>query len=59
MIALLDEAVERLRRERFFERVDAEWAAIMADPQARAEVEAEQALWDQTLMDGLEDEEDW
>jgi quercetin dioxygenase-like cupin family protein len=32
------------------------YAAIMADPEAKRELEAERALWDNTLMDGLEDE---
>ena len=35
---------------------NAAYAAIMADPQAKRELEAERALWDNTLLDGLEDE---
>jgi hypothetical protein len=54
---VLAAAVEAYRRERFFDEADAQLAALRADPVAWAEEEAERALWDTTLMDGLEDEE--
>jgi len=34
MLALLDEAVGALRRQRFLEQVNAAYAALRADPQA-------------------------
>jgi hypothetical protein len=39
--------------------VDAGYAALRADPEAWAEVEAERKLWDATLMDGLDPKERW
>jgi hypothetical protein len=53
MTAVLERAVDRFEREQLFAEADAAWAAIQADPAAMAEIEAEQRLWDQTLMDGL------
>jgi len=47
-------AIERARREHFWERVYAAEAAMT--PEERAEDAAERALWDITLADGLEDE---
>ncbi len=46
MPAMIDEAVERWRREQLLRDANAAWAAIIADPTARAEIEAERALWD-------------
>ncbi|HUG16685.1 MAG TPA: hypothetical protein VMM78_16895 [Thermomicrobiales bacterium] len=57
MTAVLDQAIERFRRERFFARAAAEWEAIQRDPIARAELDAEYALWDTTVADGLDGEE--
>ena len=34
----------------------AQWAALLADPAARAELEAEDAFWDRLVGDGLPDE---
>jgi hypothetical protein len=53
MLALLDEAVEALRRQRFLEQVNAAYATLRADPRAWAAVEAERRTWDATLADGL------
>ena len=47
--------MEDLRRKRFFEELDAGYAALRADPEAWAAEELEvRALWDNTLADGLE-----
>ena len=35
---------------------NAAYAALMADPAAKRELEQERELWDSTLLDGLEDE---
>jgi predicted DNA-binding protein len=52
---LLDEAVERYRRELFFKEVNAAFAALRADKKAWAEEEEERATWEATLSDGLEE----
>jgi hypothetical protein len=53
MLALLDEAVEALRRQRFLEQVNAAYASLRADPRTWKAVEAERREWDATLADGL------
>jgi hypothetical protein len=53
MVALLDEAVEVLRRQRFLEQVNAAYARLRDDPDAWEEVEAERREWEATLADGL------
>ena len=58
MPALIEQAVERWQREHLLCEANAAWAAIIADPAASAEIEAERALWETTVADGLEPE-DW
>ena len=53
ILALLDEAVEALRRQRFLEQVNAAYAILRADPGTWAAVERERRAWDATLGDGL------
>lgn len=53
----LDELVERERRRRFFDDVDAALRALREDPIAWREERAERALWDRTLGDGLAGDE--
>jgi hypothetical protein len=53
MQALLEEAVETLRRKRFLEEVNAAYASLRADAKAWAAVERERREWDRTLLDGL------
>lgn len=53
MLALLDEAVEALRRQRFLEQVNAAYATLRADPRTWAAIESERRAWDVTLSDGL------
>jgi hypothetical protein len=53
MLALLDEAVEALRRLRFLEQVNAAYATLRADARAWEAVEGERRAWDATLSDGL------
>jgi predicted transcriptional regulator len=53
MLALVDEAVETLRRQRFLEGVNAAYAALRDDPGTWEEIEAERREWDLTLGDGL------
>jgi hypothetical protein len=53
MQALLEEAVETLRRKRFLEQVNAAYASLRRDATAWAAVERERLDWDGTLLDGL------
>ena len=53
MLALLDEAVEILRRRRFLEQVNDAYAALRADQGTWEAVLAERQTWDATLIDGL------
>ena len=53
MLALLDEAVEVLRRQRFLEQVNAAYAVQRDDPEAWRNLEAERGAWEATLADGL------
>ena len=53
MLALLDEAVEALRRQRFLEQVNAAYATLRADRRAWDAIEGERRDWDVTLADGL------
>jgi hypothetical protein len=53
MLALVDEAVETLRRQRFLEQVNAAYASLRKDPRSWDEIEAERREWDATLGDGL------
>lgn len=53
MQALLDEAVEMLRRRRFLEQLNTAYAELRSDPKAWSEIEAQRGEWDSTLLDGL------
>jgi predicted transcriptional regulator len=59
MQAILEKAVESYRRQRFMEEFNAAYAALRADSQAWSEIEKERAIWDGTLMDGLDPNETW
>lgn len=54
-----DKALDAYRRKLFFEQLNADYAALRADPQAWAEELEERKLWDATLMDGLDPDERW
>lgn len=51
---VLDKALKLYRRQKLLEETNAAYAALQADPEAWAEVEAERQAWDATLDDGLE-----
>jgi hypothetical protein len=57
MTAVLDRAIEQYWRAQLFEEAGRQWTAIQADPTARADIEAEYAVWDVTVADGLERDE--
>lgn len=49
---ILDEALEDLRRKRFFQQFNQQYAALRADEDVWDEEQAERRLWDQTSADG-------
>ena len=51
------QAAEEDRRERILEQGNRGYAALRADPEAWAELQAERDAWDYTLSDGLEEED--
>ena len=53
MLAVLEEAVETLRRQRFLEQVNEAYASLRADAKAWKAIEEERRGWDATLLDGL------
>jgi predicted DNA-binding protein len=55
MQAVLDEAIEHYQRDKFLDEVNAAYATLRNDPKAWKEEQAERALWDKTLADGLND----
>jgi predicted transcriptional regulator len=59
MQAVLDKAIEDYRRKRFMDEANAGYAALRQDPEAWAAYQKELALWEVTLMDGLDPEERW
>ena len=48
---VLEEALEDLRRKRFFAKLNRQYDALRADPIGWAEEEEERRLWDQTSAD--------
>lgn len=54
---VVTELVERHREERFWQEMHEDFARLRSDPEAWQDYQDEMALWDATLMDGLEDEE--
>ncbi len=56
MQAVLDRLIAREQEKLFWEETNAAYAALRADASAWNEELAERAIWDATLMDGLEDE---
>lgn len=56
MSAIIERAVDLYRREQILRQANAAWAKLMEDPEAKAELDAEDALWDATVGDGLEDD---
>lgn len=59
MQAVLETAVEEYRRLRLLEQINADYAALRQDAAAWVELEAERAVWDSTLADGLDSSELW
>ena len=59
MQAVLDKALEQYRRQKFWEEMRAAYTVIQSDPEAMAAEKKEFALWEVTLMDGLDPNEVW
>jgi len=59
MQAVLDKALEQYRRQRFWDEMKTAYAAIESDPEALAAEKKEFALFEGTLMDGLDPNEVW
>ena len=55
--AVVDEAVRDLQRKRFWADFNAACEALQADPVAWADLRREDAAWEETLADGLEEEQ--
>jgi hypothetical protein len=51
----LAKLIKEARIERLMARHNSVYAALRVDPQAWEEIEAERALWDSTLADGLDE----
>jgi hypothetical protein len=58
-LEILDKALDDYRRKVFFQGLAVDYAALKADPEAWADELAERKLWDATLMDGLDPDEQW
>ena len=56
---VLYRALDAYRRQVFLDEVNAGYAAVRADPQAWAELEAERRSMAGSLMDGLDPKESW
>jgi hypothetical protein len=55
-MAVLDEALERYRRDKFFRELHASYARLQDDPKAWQAELAERRLWETTLGDSLDKE---
>ena len=54
MAHLLERAVERLRVDEFYARLDDAYERLADDPAASAEEADERVAWEATLSDGLD-----
>jgi hypothetical protein len=53
---LLEELIEERRKAEFYAQMEEAYRRLRADPAASAAYDAEIALWDNTLLDGLGEE---
>jgi predicted transcriptional regulator len=53
---IIQKAIDVYQRQLYFEKLNSDFAALKADPEAWKEELAERRIWDATLADGLEDE---
>lgn len=59
VMEVLDRALDSYRRQQFFKGLRADYAALRANPEAWREEQEERELWETTLMDGQDPEEQW
>jgi predicted transcriptional regulator len=59
MQAVFDDALDAYQRTSFLNRLNRELAALQSDGNEVTQAEAEQELWDKTLLDGLPEDECW
>jgi hypothetical protein len=59
MLYVIDRAIEEYRRRVFLEETNAAYAEMRKDEKASNEYDREIAVWDSTLMDGLDNKEAW
>ena len=59
MQTIIDKALEQYRRQQFWKEMKIAYAAIENDSDALAAEKSELALWEGTLMDGLDPNEVW
>jgi hypothetical protein len=59
MMDVLDKALDAYRRQVFFEKMNAGYTELRANPKAWAEMERDRTQMDATLMDGLDPDEKW
>jgi hypothetical protein len=55
MQAVLDHAIDRYRRDKFLDDVNAAYATLRKDRKAWKEELAERSLWDKSRKDGLDE----
>jgi hypothetical protein len=55
MTQIVGEAIAKYEEELFWRKAREGYERLNADPEDRAAYDAEMALWDTALMDGLED----
>ena len=53
---IIQKAIDVYQRQIYFEKLNADFAALRADPIAWQEELEERKVWDATLSDGLEEE---
>jgi predicted transcriptional regulator len=56
MQAVLSEAIDSYRRQKFLEEANIAFAALRNNPQAWDEERQEREIWEQSIQDGLERE---
>jgi predicted transcriptional regulator len=56
MQSVLDQALERYRRERFLRAANADFASLKDDAKAWKQELGERELWEQTVADGISGE---
>jgi hypothetical protein len=59
MQTVLERAIEEYRRRRFLEETNAAYAALRQNEPDWEALQRERAEWDETLLDGLEQDKRW